>query len=69
MMTTQNRWSSSGAALYITNKSIEKGQKLNNNTKHRWKKLTKAQRVALAKAGEVRKSKHAKVAWDKSYPC
>jgi hypothetical protein len=35
---------------------------MNNNTKKRWKKLTKSDRQALAKAGEVRKSKHAKVA-------
>jgi hypothetical protein len=39
---------------------------MNNNTKKRWNETTKAQRVALAKAGETRKSKHAKVAWDRT---
>jgi len=35
---------------------------MNNNTRKRWRKLTKKDRVALAKLGEVRKSKHPKVA-------
>jgi len=34
---------------------------MNNNTKARWKALSKKDRQALAKAGEVRKSKRAKV--------
>lgn len=35
---------------------------MNNNTKARWKRLTKEQRQELAKAGKERKSKFAKVA-------
>jgi len=35
---------------------------MNNNTKKRWRKLTKKDRQALAKAGEHRKSRHPKVA-------
>jgi len=35
---------------------------MNNNTKHRWKQLTKKDRRNLAAAGAVRKSRQAKVA-------
>ncbi len=34
---------------------------MNNNSKKRWKRLTKADRVAMAQRGAIRKSKWPKV--------